>query len=86
MKNRLEKRNQNTREELEKRLNSFEEEIKHWKDYDYIITRKFLKPASKQIENIILNNKNLLHFLINFCNFIINIWTDIARPTFCINF
>ena len=57
LKNRLEKRNQNTREELEKRLNSFEEEVKHWKDYDYIIINENLETCFKQIENIILNNK-----------------------------
>ena len=57
LKNRLEKRNQNTKEELEKRLNSFEEEVKHWKDYDYIIINENLETCFKQIENIILNNK-----------------------------
>ena len=62
LKNRLEKRNQNTREELEKRLNSFEEEIKHWKDYDYIIINENLETCFKQIENIILNNKKSFTF------------------------
>ena len=57
LKNRLEKRNQNTKEELEKRLNSFEEEVKHWKDYDYIIINENLETCFKQIENIILDNK-----------------------------
>ena len=46
-----------TKEELEKRLNSFEEEVKHWKDYDYIIINENLETCFKQIENIILNNK-----------------------------
>ena len=57
LKNRLEKRNQNTKEELEKRLNSFEEDVKHWKDYDYIVINENLETCFKQIENIILNNK-----------------------------
>ena len=57
LKKRLEKRNQNTRVELEKRINSFEEEVKHWKDYDYIIINENLESCFKQIENIILNNK-----------------------------
>lgn len=57
LKKRLEKRNQNTREELEKRINSFEEEVKHWTDYDYIIINENLESCFKQIENIILNNK-----------------------------
>ena len=57
LKNRLLKRNQNTREEVEKRFNSFEEDIKHWHDYDYIIINKNLETCFKQIENIILNSK-----------------------------
>ena len=43
LKNRLFKRDQNTREEVEKRFNSFEEDIKHWHDYDYIVINKNLK-------------------------------------------
>ena len=57
LKNRLLKRDQNTREEVEKRFNSFEEDIKHWHDYDYIIINKNLETCFKQIENIILNSK-----------------------------
>ena len=37
LKNRLIKRNQNTKLEIDKRLKSFDEDIKHWSDYDYII-------------------------------------------------
>jgi guanylate kinase len=58
LKNRLIKRNQNTIEEVEKRFNSFEEDIKHWSDYDYIIINKNLDVCFKQIENIIINYKN----------------------------
>ena len=57
LKQRLIKRNQNTKEEVEKRFNSFDEDIKHWNDYDYIIINKNLDACFKQIENIILNNK-----------------------------
>ena len=57
LKNRLLKRDQNTREEVEKRFNSFEEDIKHWHDYDYIVINKNLETCFKQIENIILNSK-----------------------------
>jgi guanylate kinase len=60
LKNRLIKRNQNTKEELEKRYNSFDADIKHWKDYDYIIINKNLDVCFKQIENIINNNKKKL--------------------------
>ena len=57
IKKRLENRNQNTASELEKRYNSFDEEIKYWNDYDYILINKNLEVCFKQIENIILNNK-----------------------------
>ena len=57
LKNRLIKRNQNTENEVEKRFKSFDEDIKHWNDYDYIIINKNLDVCFKQIENIIKSNK-----------------------------
>jgi guanylate kinase len=60
LKKRLIKRNQNTKNELEKRFNSFERDIKHWNDYDYIIINKNLEVCFKQIENIILSKKKPL--------------------------
>ena len=57
LKKRLIKRNQNTDEEIKKRFDAFDEDIKHWKDYDYIIINKNLEVCFKQIENIILNHK-----------------------------
>ena len=57
LKSRLIKRNQNTEKEIEKRFKSFDEDIKHWNDYDYIIINKNLDVCFKQIENIIKNNK-----------------------------
>jgi guanylate kinase len=63
LKSRLIKRNQNTSQEIEKRFNSFNEDIKHWKDYDYIIINKNLDVCFKQIEKIIKiykNNKSIL--------------------------
>jgi len=57
LKKRLVKRNQNTIEEVEKRFSSFDDDIKHWKDYDYIIINKNLDVCFKQIENIILQEK-----------------------------
>jgi guanylate kinase len=57
LKNRLIKRNQNTQEEIQKRFNSFDEDVKHWNDYDYIIINKNLDACFKQIENIINNSK-----------------------------
>jgi len=57
LKKRLIKRNQNTQEEVQKRFDSFDEDIKHWNDYDYIIINKNLDVCFKQIENIIKSNK-----------------------------
>ena len=57
LKKRLIKRNQNTDEEIKKRFDAFDEDIKHWKDYDYIIINRNLEVCFKQIENIILNHK-----------------------------
>tara|TARA_X000000950_G_scaffold280003_1_gene373758 strand:+ start:271 stop:867 length:597 start_codon:yes stop_codon:yes gene_type:complete len=57
LKKRLIKRNQNTIQEIEKRFNSFDEDIKHWIDYDYIIINQNLDVCFRQIENIILNSK-----------------------------
>ncbi len=59
LKKRLIKRNQNSNKELEQRLNSFDEDIKHWKDYDYVLVNKNLEVCFKQIETIILNSKNI---------------------------
>ena len=53
LKNRLIKRNQNSKEEIKKRFNAFDEDIKHWNDYDYVIINDNLDVCFKQIENII---------------------------------
>ncbi len=57
LKKRLLKRNLDTKNEVEKRFKSFEEDIKHWNDYDYVIINKNLDTCFKQIEKIILKNK-----------------------------
>ncbi len=59
LKKRLIKRNQNSKKELEQRLSSFDEDIRHWKDYDYVLVNKNLEVCFKQIETIILNSKNI---------------------------
>ena len=59
---RLMKRNQDSKEEVKKRLKSFEEDIKHWDDYDYIVTNDDLENCFKQIENIILLHKKPIIF------------------------
>jgi len=57
LKKRLLKRNQNTKEEIKRRFNAFDEDVKHWKDYDYILINKNLDVCFRQIENIILGKK-----------------------------
>ena len=57
LKERLIKRNQNTKEEISKRFNAFDEDVKHWNDYDYVIINNNLDICFNQIEKIIKNNK-----------------------------
>ena len=57
LKKRLITRNQNSIEEIEMRFNSFDDNIKHWNDYDYIVINKNLDVCFKQIEEIIRINK-----------------------------
>ena len=59
IKKRLIDRNQNTPEEIKKRFDAFDDDIKHWNDYDYIIINKNLEVCFKQIENIISFNKKI---------------------------
>ena len=62
LKKRLIKRDQNTDEEVEKRFKSFDSDIKHWNDYDFIIINENLDICFRQIEHIInTNKKNYLH-------------------------
>ena len=62
LKKRLIKRNQNTPEEIEKRFNSFNDDINHWNDYDFVIINENLETCFNQIEEIILNKKNFNFF------------------------
>ena len=65
LKNRLIKRNQNSLTEVEKRFSSFDEDVKHWNDYDYIIINKNLEVCFRQIEEIIkISKKKSLSSLI----------------------
>lgn len=57
LKQRLIDRNQNTLQEVKKRFNSFDEDVKHWNDYDYIVINKNLEICFNQIEKIIKNYK-----------------------------
>ena len=59
LKKRLIKRNQNSPEEVEYRFKAFDEDIKHWKDYDYIVINKNLEVCFKQLEQILKSNKQI---------------------------
>ena len=50
LKKRLIKRNQNTPEDVEKRFKAFDNDVKHWVDYDYIVINKNLDVCFKIIE------------------------------------
>ena len=63
LKKRLINRNQNTEAEIEMRFKSYDYDIKHWNDYDYIIINQNLDICFKQIENIIYNEKKKITFV-----------------------
>ena len=65
LKLRLIKRNQDLPDEVERRFEGFDNDILHWEDYDYIIINENLENCYKQIENIILKNKNNQSFSYN---------------------
>ncbi|MBA1339158.1 MAG: guanylate kinase [Pelagibacterales bacterium] len=58
LKKRLIKRNQDSLIEVERRFEAFDDDIKHWHDYDYVLINENLENCYKQIENIISINKN----------------------------
>ena len=58
LKSRLINRNQDSESEVEKRLKSYENDIKHWNDYDYVLLNENLENCFRQVENIILNHRN----------------------------
>ena len=62
LKKRLINRNQNSREEIDLRFKSFDEDVKHWNDYDYIVINKNLDNCFRQIEEIIRVNKENSQF------------------------
>lgn len=64
LKSRLIKRNSDSIDEVNKRYNAFDKDIKHWNDYDYILINNNLESCYKQIEDIIFNQK------ISFNNFL----------------
>tara|TARA_Y100001958_G_C20867748_1_gene303277 strand:+ start:17 stop:592 length:576 start_codon:yes stop_codon:yes gene_type:complete len=59
LRKRLIKRNQESALEVEKRFKAYEEDILHWKDYDYILINENLENCYKQIETIISISKKI---------------------------
>ena len=57
LKKRLIARNQNSIEDVELRFKSFDNDVNHWNDYEYIVINKNLDNCFKQIEEIIKINK-----------------------------
>ena len=60
LKQRLIKRNLDPSLEVEKRFKAFDEDVLHWKDYDYVLINENLDNCYKQIEKIILSHKNII--------------------------
>jgi guanylate kinase len=57
LKDRLVQRNQDNKQVVSKRLESYDNDILHWSDYDHIIINDNLELCFKQIESVILNSK-----------------------------
>jgi guanylate kinase len=57
MKERLENRMVNAKEEIEKRLEVALEEVKRYRQYDYVIVNSVLEDAFKELESIIIANR-----------------------------
>ena len=60
LKQRLIKRNLESTAEIDKRFNAFDEDVKHWLDYDYVLVNENLENCYKQIEKIISSSKKEL--------------------------
>jgi guanylate kinase len=58
LENRLIQRNQDMQEVIKKRLQSYDDDIYHWSDYDYVIINDNLDHCFLQIEKIITERKN----------------------------
>ena len=59
LKERLISRNQDGKIEVEKRLKSFDLDVMHWSDYDYVVINENLENCFRHVENIILSHKSL---------------------------
>ena len=61
LKNRLVTRNQDNDQTVEKRLKQYENDIKHWSDYDYVVINDDLNLCYKNIMNAIKIKKKSLY-------------------------
>ena len=57
LKDRLLNRHKGQEELIKKRMNKFNEEISHWKEYNYIVTNDDLNDCYEKIKNIIESEK-----------------------------
>ncbi len=58
LKERLISRNQDGKLEVEKRLKAYDLDIKHWRDYDYVVINENLENCFRQVEKIIKIHKS----------------------------
>ena len=61
LKERLISRNQDGKLEVEKRLKAYDLDVKHWRDYDYIVINENLENCFRQVEKIIQSHKSFSH-------------------------
>ena len=57
LKDRLLNRHRGQEKLIEKRMNKFNEEISHWKEYNYVVTNDDLTACYEKIRNIIISEK-----------------------------
>jgi len=57
LKDRLLNRHKGQQELIEKRMDKFNEEISHWKEYNYVVTNDNLTICYEKIKNIIISEK-----------------------------
>ena len=78
---RLLQRNQDKKQTVEKRLKSYDEDITHWSDYDYVVINDNLENCFRQIEKIIEEKKktNILIKNLFFHNILKSYSIDLQR-------
>ena len=57
LKDRLLNRHKGQEKMIEKRMNKFNEEMSHWKEYNYVVTNDDLNECYEKIKNIIASEK-----------------------------